>query len=219
MKSLRTQNQLQDYLDTDFGWRLKEIATLKAAVRSAEFISEKTLVRAGVALLYAHWEGFIKAAATGYVDYVNNQGLSYAELQSCFVVLGFKKTLHNMKESKQTHVNVAAIDFMRDGLSKRAQMKIETAINTESNLSAAVFQNILSTVGLDPAAYESKSNLINESLLKRRNEIAHGEYIDVQKDEWATLADEVLLMLRQFKTDIENAMVLKSFRRALPNES
>jgi ribonucleotide reductase beta subunit family protein with ferritin-like domain len=124
-----------------------------------------------------------------------------------------------MKESKQTHVNVAAIDFMRDGLSKRAQMKIETAINTESNLSAAVFQNILSTVGLDPAAYESKSNLINESLLKRRNEIAHGEYIDVQKDEWATLADEVLLMLRQFKTDIENAMVLKSFRRALPNES
>jgi hypothetical protein len=216
MKRLQTQNQLQDYLDAELGWRVKEISSLKAAVNSSSYIAEQTLVRASIALLYAHWEGFIKSSATAYVTYVNNQGLSYAELHTCFVVLGFKKTLHDVQQSKQSHLNVALVDFLRDGLAEKSKLKIDTAINTESNLSASVFENILQAVGFATAPYETKTNLINESLLKRRNTIAHGEYIDVAKDDWAKLADEVLQMLRQFKTDIENAMALSSFKRAVP---
>lgn len=213
MKRLQTQNQLQDFLDAEFGWRIKEISTLKAAVKSSPYISEQTLVRASIALLYAHWEGFIKSAATAYVTYVNNQGLSYSELKTCFVVLGFKKTLHDVQQSKQSQLNVTLVDFIRDGLGEKSKLKIDTAINTESNLSATVFENILQAVGISVAPYEAKTNLINESLLKRRNTIAHGEYIDVAKDDWAKLADEVLQMLRQFKTDIENAIAMSSFKR------
>ncbi len=213
MKRLQTQNQLQDFLDAEFGWRIKEISALKAAVKSSPYISEQTLVRASIALLYAHWEGFIKSAATAYVTYVNNQGLSYSELQTCFVVLGFKKTLHDAQQSKQSQLNVTLVEFIRDGLGEKSKLKIDTAINTESNLSAAVFENILQAVGFEVSPYEAKTNLINESLLKRRNTIAHGEYIGVAKEDWSKLADEVLQMLRQFKTDIENAMVMSSFKR------
>ena len=213
MKRLQTQNQLQDFLDAEFGWRIKEISALKAAVKSSPYISVQTLVRASIALLYAHWEGFIKSAATAYVTYVNNQGLSYSELQTCFVVLGFKKTLHDAQQSKQSQLNVTLVEFIRDGLGEKSKLKIDTAINTESNLSAAVFENILQAVGFEVSPYEAKTNLINESLLKRRNTIAHGEYIGVAKEDWSKLADEVLQMLRQFKTDIENAMVMSSFKR------
>lgn len=215
MKRLQTQNQLQDFLDEELGWRIKEISTLKSAVKSSAFISEQTLARASVALLYAHWEGFIKSAATGYVAYVNNQDLNYSELKTCFVVLGFKKTLHDVQQSKQSQLNATLIDFLRDGLDKKSKLKIDTAINTESNLSASVFKNILHAVGFDTQPYEARSNLIDESLLKRRNTIAHGEYIDVAKDDWAKLADEVLQMLRQFKTDIENAMAQAAFKRGV----
>lgn len=213
MRGPRTQNQLQDFLDAEFVWRLKEISALKNAVRSANFLAEGTLIRASVALLYAHWEGFIKNAAVGYVSFVNNQGHSYSELQTCFVVLGFKKRLHDARQSKQTSQNIVAIDFLRDALTQRAQMRIDAAIDTESNLNSEVFKNILSTIGLDPVAYETKANLIDESLLKRRNTIAHGEYVDVAKKDWASLADEVLAMLRQFKTDIENASAQASYKR------
>ncbi|PUE18517.1 hypothetical protein B9Z43_12020 [Limnohabitans sp. MMS-10A-192] len=213
MKRLQTQNQLQDFLDAELSWRIKEISTLKAAVKSSVFISEQTLVRASVALLYAHWEGFIKSAATGYVTYVNNQGLCYSELKTCFVVLGFKKALYDVQQSKQSHVNATLIDFLRDGLDEKSKLKIDTAINTESNLSASVFENILHAVGFETAPYEAKTHFIDESLLKRRNTIAHGEYIDVAKEDWAKLAEEVLQMLRQFKTDIENAMALSAFKR------
>ncbi|MBC7602985.1 MAG: hypothetical protein H7255_10045 [Ramlibacter sp.] len=213
MKGPQTQNQLQDFLDAEFAWRLKEISALKNAVQSAAFIAEGTLVRASVALLYAHWEGFVKNSATGYLTYINNQGLNYSDLRTCFVVLGFKKSLHDARQSKQASANIIAIDFLRDGLIQKSQMKVDVAINTESNLNYEVFKNILSTIGLDPAAYETKANLIDESLLKRRNTIAHGEYVDVAKKDWANLADEVLVMLRQFKTDIENATAQAAYKR------
>lgn len=213
MTKLRTQNQLQDFLDTELAWRIKEIADMKSAVKQARFLSEKTVVRAAVALLYAHWEGFVKCATTGYVAYVNSQGLTYAELRSCFVVFGLKKTLHELTESRKAAGNIAAIDFVRDRLGERAQLNLDKAINTESNLSSAVLHNILLSVGIDPSPYEPRFNLIDEGLLRRRNNIAHGEFLEVGRDDWSGLADEILLMLRQLKTDIENAVVLATFRK------
>jgi hypothetical protein len=213
MTKLRTQTQLQDFLDTELGWRIKEIADMKAAVKHARYLSERTVVRAGVALLYAHWEGFVKCAATGYVSYVNSQGLTYAELQSCFVVFGLKKVLHDLTESRKAKSNIVAIEFLQGQLSNRAQLKIETAINTEANLSSAVLNNILLSVGIDPSPYEPRYHLIDEGLLKRRNNIAHGEFLEVSREEWSSLADEILTMLRQLKTDIENATALAAFKK------
>ncbi|MGT2509750.1 MAE_28990/MAE_18760 family HEPN-like nuclease [Cupriavidus basilensis] len=187
MMKLRTQVQLQDFLDTELGWRVKEIADMKSAVKQSRYLSEKTVVRAALALLYAHWEGFVKCAVTGYVSYVNYQGLTYAELRSCFVVFGLKKALHDLAESRKAAGNIAAIDFVRDQLNERAQLNLDKAVNTESNLSSMVLGNILLSVGIDPSPYESRYHLIDERLLKRRNNIAHGDYLEVTRDDWAGL--------------------------------
>jgi hypothetical protein len=213
MNKLRTANDLQDYLDAEYGWRIKEIATLKAAIRTAGLMPERTLIRAGLALLYAHWEGFIKNALTGYLNFVNTQGLSYDELPSCFVVLGMKKQINDLFASRNSAVSIAAIDFLREQLGQRAQMKIDSAINTESNLSSKVFNNLLVAVGFDPQAYETRANLIDESLLRRRNSIAHGDYLEVARADWGQLADEVIAMLRQVKNEVENAVALEKFKR------
>lgn len=214
MSKVRTQSQLQDFLDTELGWRIKEIADMKSAVKKARFLSEKTIIRAAVALLYGHWEGFVKSATTGYLNYVENQGLTYAELHTCFVVFGLKKVLNELAESRKAAGNIAAVEFLREQLGERAQLKIDRAINTEANLSSQVLANILLSVGIDASPYESRYHLIDERLLKRRNNIAHGEFLEVSPDEWANLADEILLMLRQLKTDIENASVLAAFKKA-----
>lgn len=191
-----------------------EIADMKNAVKNARFLSEKTITRAAVALLYGHWEGFVKSATTGYLSYVESQGLTYAELHACFVVFGLKKVLNELTESRNAAGNIAAVKFIRDQLGERAQLKIDRAINTEANLSSQVLANILLSVGIDTSPYESRYHLIDERLLKRRNNIAHGEFLEVSPDEWASLADEILLMLRQLKTDIENASALAAFKKA-----
>lgn len=210
---IKTVSQLQDFLDSEFSWRLKEIADLKLAVKKTGGLSKWTVIRAAVPLLYAHWEGFVKNTATNYLMFVNSQGLRYDELKSCFIVLGLKKQLTEVIVSNKSELTVAAVDFILAGMKTKANLKITAAINTESNLSSKVFENIATSIGLDVTFYKSKYHLIDESLLKRRNGIAHGEYLHVNPEDYRKLADEVLNLLRQFKTDLQNSAANSGFAR------
>lgn len=214
MSKIRTIEELQNRLDYEFSWRLKEIANLKIVVRASESMSKATAVRAAIPLLYGHWEGFIKKASTCYLQFVNGQALRYSELKTCFVVFGVKKKIEELASSKTTDVSVAALDFLRDQMNERATLKIESAIRTEFNLSSKVFRNIAHSIGIETAPYESRYHLIDESLLSRRNHIAHGEHLDVDADGFRGLADEVLLLLRSFKTDIENAVSMNAYKKS-----
>ena len=210
---IRNLNLLQDFLDRESGWRVKEIADMKMAVARIESISKKTVIRAGTPLLYAHWEGFVKNSAKGYLEYVNYQGHKYEELASCFVVIGLKKKIGLVAQSKQAKVNINAVEFIRSEMAEKSNLSLESAIRTESNLSSTVFENICHSIGLSTRWYEPKYNLIDKSLLERRNKIAHGEYLDLDTTQFRDLADEVVSLLRGFKTDIQNAATLKSYKR------
>lgn len=212
MSGIKTANQLQNVLDGEFSWRLKEIASLKLVVRRSQSLSKKTAVRAAIPLLYGHWEGFVKNSSTHYLEYVNGQSLKYNELKSCFIVFGVKGKIQDLVSSRKSEVSISTLDFLRSELNQKAKLKIESAIRTESNLSSKVFGNIAKSIGIDTGAYESRYNLIDESLLNRRNKIAHGEYLDVDSEGFRKLADEVLYMLRLYKTDIENSVSLETYK-------
>ena len=121
---IRTSNQLQDVLDEEFAWRLKEIHDIRAAARGAGSATQKTFVRAGVALLYAHWEGFVKASAEAYVNYLSCKGLRYGQLRSCFIALGLKGQLTKVVSSGQSITAVSAIDFILTELDKPATLPL-----------------------------------------------------------------------------------------------
>lgn len=53
MSKIRTINQLQETLDKEFSWRLKEIASLKSVVRASDNLSRQTAVRAAIPLVRA----------------------------------------------------------------------------------------------------------------------------------------------------------------------
>ncbi len=212
MSKIRTLEALQLRLDNESSWRIKEISTLKILVNTSNSLSKKTAVRASIAVLYAHWEGFIKNSATMYLNYVNSQRLKYCDLESCFVVFGIKKTINELNSSLKSELQIKSLDFIRNEMNNIANLKFESAIRTESNLNSDVFKNIISSIGFDSSKYRSRYKLIDESLLQRRNCIAHGEYIDVNTDEFRGLADEVLTLLRMFKTDVENAASLERYK-------
>lgn len=202
---LQTLGQLQDYLDQAYSWRLKEIADLKIAVRTSQSLRRNTVIRAGVPLLYAHWEGFVKNAADAYINFVSCKRLRFDELADNFVVLGAKKHLQNISSTRKMALNLDAVGFFRTQMSARADIKIASAIDTESNLSSTVFANIALAIGIDHKRYEARANLIDTSLLRRRNSIAHGEYLELDDDSFRGLADEVITLLRWVKSDIENS--------------
>ena len=100
-------------------------------------------------------------------------------------------------------------------MGKQARLSLNDAVNTESNLSSQVFENIAQAIGVKTSDYELKYQLIDTALLKRRNNIAHGHgnHLDIGADEYRNLADEVIELIRSFKTDIENSAAQKSYMR------
>jgi len=214
MFKIRTLTKFQEVLDNEMGWRIKEISTFKLATK-ADQLDRNVFLRAGVTVVYAHWEGFIKAASEAYLNFVNNQNHAYRDLKSCFAVFGLKGKLAMLTESKQAKPNIEAFDFVLSELDKPTRMSMSSAIDTESNLTSRVFANIAASLDIATAPYETKFNLIDESLVRRRNKVAHGEYLGLNADDFRTLADEVLQVMRDYKTDLQNAASMETYRRPL----
>ena len=211
MNKIRTANQLQDFLDHEFSWRLREIQDIRSVARTAGTPSQKTFIRAGVTLLYAHWEGFVKASADAYVNYLSCKGLRNSELRSCFMALGLKNRIHALTSSSRSTASISALDVILAELEKPANLPVRNAIDTQSNLSSAVFMDIAGWIGLDAERYSTKFKLLDESLLKRRNRIAHGHYLELDQSAFEDLVNQVVELLRWFKTDLENALATEAF--------
>jgi len=212
MAKIRNLTQLQEALDAEMSWRIKEISDFKLVAKT-QTVSSRTFIRAGVALIYAHWEGFIKAASEDYLNFVDNQGHIYRDLKTCFAVFGLKGRLAQLSDSRKAKPNIEALDFLLAEMDKPAKINMSSAIDTESNLTSKVFANIATSLDISISPYETRFNLIDESLVNRRNRVAHGEYIDLPLGDFIVLADEVLQMMRSYKTDIENAASLQSYKR------
>lgn len=204
--NFRRADEVYDFLDSEVSWRCLEISSLKTSLAAAKGVHYRAIVRAGVPILYAHWEGFVKAASEAYLNFVNNQRHKYNELRACFVVLGLKSKLSLLTESKKSEKNVGCIEFIRKELDQTAVLKLDNAIRTDSNLNSLVFENIAATIGLDTSWYVPKYPLIDVQLLMARNGIAHGEYLDIRQKEFTDLSDEVLILIRNYKADIENSI-------------
>lgn len=111
--------------------------------------------------------------------------------------------------------NIDAFDFILAEMEKTARLQLGSAINTESNLTSKVFINIATSLDINLGGYTSRFNLIDESLVRRRNKIAHGEFIDIGGAEFGDLLDEILQIMREYKTDLENAASTAAYKRQL----
>ena len=201
-----------NYLDDDLAWRRKEVIELRSIARSAKAKKVDVHVRAGVAMLYAHWEGFIKNASNAYVVFVSALGIKTRELQDSFVALSMKAKLAQMGDSGKSSVAVPAIAHLMSILDKPALLPA-AGITADGNLKSEVFVNIAGWLGIDVARYTARFNLIDETLLASRNKIAHGEYLNISPQRFDSLAEEIMELMIWFKTDLENAAACRSFQR------
>lgn len=212
---IRTTEQLSDRLAADLAWRKKELAEIKSLVETRNVSDQRhrALVRSSVCILYSHWEGFVKLAANAYLDYVRFQRLSYRELSSNFLALAMKEKLKESKETNKPSVYIPVCEFFISELNQRSILPKE-AISTASNLSSEILKEITAVLGLDFSPYSTKANLIDEKLLKTRNEIAHGEYLVFDREEYIEVHQKIIEMLDLFRTQIENAAIQEQFKSA-----
>lgn len=202
----QTVEQIEDALDTSLAWRRTEIKAMQAAIADAERRSPgspaaRAFARSGVALLYAHWEGFVKEACQLYVDFVAKRRLKCAEvndgfLRSALLALG-KQALSGNEASLE-----ALISAVRTPEKERVKIPKSTMIDTKSNLRFSVLKDILDSIGFPCEQFATRGQLIDRSLCDTRNWIAHGRYHYPPTGSFDSLQREILDMMESLRAII-----------------
>ncbi|MFD2724631.1 MAE_28990/MAE_18760 family HEPN-like nuclease [Hyunsoonleella rubra] len=211
---IRTTEELYNKLSEDLSWRKKELTLFKSRIDTADEKRLNSEIRAGIVMLYSHWEGFIKNATSYYLIYVKQLKLNYSDLAPCLLTLSLKSKLLEFNNNYNHEENLKFVDFFQNNLNQRAFWNLEKAVDTKSNLNSEVLQNILSVVGISFHDFELKSNLIDEKLVKNRNTIAHGNYLSFTKNDYKNLHAEIVGMVNNIFNQITNLAVLKKYKNS-----
>ncbi|MEQ9439736.1 MAG: MAE_28990/MAE_18760 family HEPN-like nuclease [Cyclobacteriaceae bacterium] len=221
---IRTLDDLSRNLSDQLAWRKKELSEIKYLVESKAIAQHKknVFLRSSVAMIYAHWEGFLKLSGSYYLEYVYNQRLKNSDLSKNFLTMSLSSFANIFDNTKKYSHYGSVIDFFDNELNSRSKIPYKSTIDTESNLSSKVLREIVWCLGLSYQPFEIKEKIIDNKLLAKRNHIAHGEYLDVEPEDIIELRNEILALMINFKNQIENAALLKNYikiRNTVPNNT
>jgi hypothetical protein len=210
---IRNKEQLIDKIANELSWRRRELVDIRYIIQDTKIgrTRREALTRASVALLYAHWEGFIKIIATSYLEFVAMQRCKHSELASNILAIILRSKFNTAQRSKKIDVHIDVVDFFHNDMNARCAIPYQNAIRSEGNLSSSVLIEILTTLGFCVNEYESKYHLIDNKLLAKRNSIAHGQELDIDINDYMELHDEVLLLMELFRTQIENSATMGDY--------
>lgn len=211
--AVRTPSDLTDVLSKELAWRKRELTSVFNEIQKARRHMQPVLLRSAVCLLYAHWEGFVRTAATAYVELVARRRLRIGELKHGFVALSLRAELVKASQSRRVADHGAMVQAVLDE-SRAAQIRWRDAVSTRSNLTYETLEDILYMLDFDASRYATKRALINEKLVHRRNSVAHGEYLDIDGVEYRILQANVLELVEWFRDDVESAATSELYRRA-----
>ena len=214
MTDYRSSTEFTQALAEDYAWRYKEMVDQKAAIDRAKGVARGQQLRFGVVMIYAHWEGHIKFAASQFLRYVAD-AIALRQIERDAVhprvltLAVWSRGIGNAGASLATFV--PQVEPMLPFFAAPAAIELNSIIDTESNLSSRVFRRIVTILGIDYAKFELHEKFIDDDLLRVRHKVAHGEHYLVNFDEYVALKDTTIMLMTMFKNEIENQVELDSF--------
>ncbi len=203
---------LSDQIEQDLRWREAELASLKVLVVESDrgSVREATLLRAIWALLYAHYEGFFKFAWDLYLDHLENsripRNLCRREIAELSLTKEFNRLRGNLSSSS---LWTFCQEELPQLLTNTASFEIK--LDTRSNLWPQVIRENSAQAGLRCATVESNDAKL-KALVRRRNEIAHGQKMIVRNlGEYQDYEDIALVAMHELAVEVLQAIETKNY--------
>lgn len=211
---IRGAQELIDFLGERKQFRKRELVSLSQDLSPSKGSPSARVCRTAVVLAYAHWEGFVKDSARAYVRLVSYKSRGLNALSLCFQALACRQELLSAQPAtRRIHPHLALTRRFTDAVALSCSINADAAIDTESNLSAIVFENICLSVGLDYAANWAADGPFIDDLLRSRCEVAHGELVTPEAKYARETVVFAIRAIDRFSNDIENAAVLECYLR------
>jgi hypothetical protein len=162
-----------DIITQDLDWREREIAAMRLLISRPGLTNSQraALLRAGWAMLYAHYEGFIKNTLTVFYDEASKTAGKCEHLPSSTKVFALRDALRSLRNLPYDDMLNKIEKFQIDHLSSNPNFP---DVDTKSNLWPDVLIDLYKTADLDTSIAE-KNEAKLRTLVSRRNSIAHGE--------------------------------------------
>lgn len=159
-------------ISQDLDWREAELGSLKLLLARNDTTEHQkdVLLKACWALLYAHYEGFVKTALTVFYDEAKRRAQDCGSLPKPTRLFALEKMLRQIR-------NLPPPDFL-DQIetftgTHHLGKPVFPDVDTKSNLWPNVLQELLDAADINLPSLTNHKVLIN-TLVSRRNKIAHG---------------------------------------------
>lgn len=216
---IKSKECFLDVIQSERAWRRKELTNLGSLIHKSREVHNTTLVRAGILLLYSHWEGYIKKVCEAFFHYMNFKAHKYSDLKPNFIAMGIANDFNGNFPQKKFDSYMKSVSFIISDSDKRTfNVDVDSRVDTKSNLSTEVLVDLLNMVGIDTEHFTNNQQYIDSKLLKYRNAIAHGERTDNNPDlsigeaEYLELYLRVNALLDHFESIICNHIELETYK-------
>ncbi|MFN9623485.1 MAG: MAE_28990/MAE_18760 family HEPN-like nuclease [Cyanobacteriota bacterium] len=162
-----------DELSRDLDWREAEIASMRLLLNRKDISSKQieVLLRAAWALLYAHYEGFVKYCLTLFYEEISIRSVKCESLPISTQVFALTKVLKKIRVLPPADMIAEVTNFKTKHLASLASFP---EVDTDSNLWPETLIALLASADLDSRTVERNRPQL-KTLVSRRNEIAHGQ--------------------------------------------
>lgn len=205
---------IDQVLERDLKWREAELASLKkhAALSTPNSIERSSLLRALLAMLYAHYEGFTKFCWETLLDHIQSQGIARIKLTKSFAMLSLEDEFRDLRGNTSADKlwDFASSDF-NDALQLSARFEENCRPSTESNLWPNVYEREAQKMQLSCVLMNSHRQTL-KSLVSRRNDIAHGkENMLRDLEEYQQFEEAVVSVMHELAISVLNTIEEKSY--------
>ncbi|MEA2164599.1 MAG: hypothetical protein QOK37_2726 [Thermoanaerobaculia bacterium] len=220
---------VREVLENELEWRVAEVRALRNHAAGLEDAARAQFRRAVLLMLYAHYEGFCKAALLEYVRAINGARAACDDVVPAIVAGAWSKIFVALAGDQKSKVFKAILpedaslhtlarrrEFVErlDELLQEEVQFPEDVVDTDSNLWPKLLRRNLYLVGL-PLEWVDQYEGAVKRLLYMRNGIAHGaDRSGIAEQQYADLEEAVLKVMDGLMLAIVGAVRSQSFIRA-----